>query len=175
MAEYLSVASLLLCGGLMAGRPAALAAQNVPGVTGTIAPDSTITETDAAGHTIVGGLKALFRGKGNDDELAHFREGNSVTVRYERQGAAEPAGEVDRAGADTPPTTEGVVTEVDRKRRTITIRFANGSKNTLRLADHQTANAGRESSRAADEGATVVVYYVDQAGRRIGLDFKKAS
>jgi hypothetical protein len=175
MAKYLSVASLLLCGGLMAATPATPAAQNVPGVTGTIAPDSTITETDAAGHTIVGGLKALFRGKGSDDELAHFREGNSVTVRYARQGAAEPSGEVDRTGTDMLKTTEGVVTEVDRKRRTITIKFANGSNDTLRLADHRTVNAGRESSRGADEAATVVVYYVDPAGRRIGLDFKKAS
>jgi hypothetical protein len=67
------------------------------------------------------------------------------------------------------------VMEVDRKRRTITVKFANGSKDTLRLADHQTADAGSVSSRGADDAPAVVVYYVDQAGRRIGLDFKKAS
>jgi hypothetical protein len=84
--------------GILAGTPAALAAQNVPGVTGTIAPDSTIQETDAAAHRIFGGLNALFRGKGRDDEvLGHFREGRPVALRYAGQGTMEAARELDLA------------------------------------------------------------------------------
>lgn len=172
MRKYLNVASLLLICGLLVGTPATLAAQNVPGVTGTIQPDSGRGDTDAAGHIIADGLKSLFRGKDNDEEvLAQLREGTPVSVRYAKRGNTESAGTSERAVADD-PTTEGVVTEVDRKAKTIVIRFANRSRETFRLADRQPADAGKEGIQGADE---VVVSYLDQTGRRVGINFKKVS
>jgi hypothetical protein len=175
MGKYLGVGLLLVGWGMVAGTSAGLSAQNVPGVTGTIAPESTIQETDAAVHRIFGGLKALFRGKGRDDEvLGRFREGRPVALRYAGQATTEATRELDLAATESPTLTEGVVTKIDVKAKTITIKFANGSQDTLRLANHLAADTGKQRGRAADEG-TVVVYYADASGRKVGVDFKKAS
>jgi len=64
------------------------------------------------------------------------------------------------------------VTEVDRKAKTIVIRFPNKSRQTFRLADNQPADARQEMVPGPDE---VVVSYLDQSGRRIGRNFKKSS
>jgi hypothetical protein len=57
---------------------------------------------------------------------------------------------------------EGVVTNVDRSSKRITIRFAGGSTETLRLT--------RSTS-----GGRVIVYYPDRSGQQAAHYFKPAS
>jgi hypothetical protein len=174
MGKYLSVASwLLLFGGLMVSLPTTVGAQNVPGVTGTVQPDSGRGDTDAAGHIVAGGLKSIFRGKDGDDEwLKQLREGTPVALRYAKQGNKQSAAVKPDRDVTDDPTTEGTVTEIDRKAKTIVIRFTDRSRQTFRLADNQPADARQEMVPGPDE---VVVSFLDQAGRRIGRNFKKAS
>jgi hypothetical protein len=168
MRTYPSVATWLFSGALLIGTPLTLAAQNVPGVTGTIQPDSGRDDVDAAGHIVAGGLKALFRGKESDVQLLDpLREGSPVSVRYAKDGIEA----ADRAVKDD-PATEGIILDVDRKDKTIRVRFANGTRETFRLADHQTLDTAKGRPQGADD---VVVYYVDPTGQRVGIDFKKTS
>ena len=58
---------------------------------------------------------------------------------------------------------EGTVTSVDRGRKQITIKFANGGTETLHSDNSFTARSSR-----------VIVYYASESGRRVAHFFKPA-
>jgi hypothetical protein len=101
------------------------------------------------------------------DALAGLREGTTVVVHYSTTGAKALAEEID--------VTEGMVTDIDRGKREITIRFAGGQTETLQM----TTRAAAESQRILDDSdrspAGIIVYYADEAGRKVAHYFKRAS
>jgi hypothetical protein len=54
------------------------------------------------------------------------------------------------------------------------VRFDDGDTETLQLTDRATAEAEADLGTAKD-GAKIVVYYSDEAGRRVAHYFKKIS
>src|SRR5215208_3480918 len=135
----------LLCAILLPARPAV--AQGAPppiqGVTGTVATEETIRgERKAAGKIAEGVKKILPGGKStSEDPLDALITGSRVVVR-----------EVADGGART--TTEGVVIDVNRSRKQITIRSGDKKTHTLRVMD---------AAGASGSGDHVVVSLVDQA------------
>jgi hypothetical protein len=118
----------------------------------------------------------LHGGKGvGVDAFAGLEEGTTVVVHYTVTNAGETAQEVDRVGEKGLQTTEGEVVRIDRRQKQITIRYANGREEMLQL----TARAAAEASRDIDEvsgsrGTTrVIVYYADEAGRKVAHYFRK--
>jgi len=67
------------------------------------------------------------------------------------------------------------VTRVDREARTISIRLADGSTQTLLLTERAASTVGMDVDRAAAAGAKVVVYFTDEAGRRVAHYFRRVS
>ncbi len=107
------------------------------------------------------------------DALQGLEEGSPVVVRYTLAGTEEIAQEIDRVGEQGLKKTEGVLDRVDRKRQRITIRFANGTTETLQLSERATSEVSSNVSSAATSGVKVIVDFTDTAGRKITHVFKK--
>ena len=126
----------------------------IQGITGTIATEETIRgEHKAAGKIAKGVKKVLPGGKStSENPLDALIAGSRVVVKDMADG-----GEAVKA------TTEGVVIDVNRSRKQITIRAADKKTQTLRVMDG-----------TAPAGAHVVVSLADQAGAKT-YDFKRVS
>ena len=168
------------------------AAQQAPpihGVTGTIATEGTIQEIDEGAHRILvktadgierlfhlGGRSAIHGGDAAGDEaLRVLKKGTRVVVHYTGEGENLTAQEIDRLGDDGLKQIEGRVTAVNRDKRTISIKLANGTIQTLQLSDRAASDVGKDIDRASDGTVDVRVYYKNEAGQRVVHYFKRVS
>jgi glutamine amidotransferase PdxT len=128
----------------------------IQGVTGTIATDGTIKSEHKAAQKVVEGVKKILPGGNSTTEnpLDALIEGSHVVVR-----------DVADSGDALKTTTQGVVIEVNRSRKQITIRSTDKTTHTLRVMD---------ASAASTAGAHVVVSLEDQADAKT-YDFKRVS
>ena len=166
-----------------------LGAQSGPPVQRTIALEGTMKTFYRAVNTIIvttiDGVDHVYHftkdlvvhgGKGRGmDALEGLREGSTVVVHYTVTEAEASAREIDRIGDEGLKTTEGVVTRIDRGRKRITIRFDDGKSETLRLTDRAAVEAAKDVDQAATTAVKIIVYYSDEAGRKVAHFFKKAS
>ena len=156
MPRTIGAALALPCALLVFARPAAAqgTAPPIQGITGTIATEETVRgEHKAAGKIAEGVKKVLPRGKStSENPLDALIAGSRVVVKDMADG-----GEAVKA------TTEGVVIDVNRSRKQITIRAADKKTQTLRVMDG-----------TAPAGAHIVVSLADQAGAKT-YDFKRVS
>jgi hypothetical protein len=185
---------LLVVAGMAAviGGGNARAAQQPPpiqGVTGTIATEGTIQETDEAAHKILvkaaDGIERLFHLTGRsavhggdaagDETMRTLKKGTRVVVHYTVEGEILTAEEIDRLGDEGLKQIEGKVTAVNRDKRTIAIKLANGTTQTLQLSDRAASDVGKDIDRASDGTVTVIVYYKNEAGQRVVHYFKRVS
>ncbi len=148
---------MALCALLVVSSSAA--AQQAPpiqGVTGTIATEGTISSEHKAAHKVAEGVKKILPGGNGASEnpLDTLIEGSRVLVK-----------DVADSGDALKTTTQGVVIEVNRSRKQITIRSADKTTHTLRVLD---------ASAASTTGAHVVVSLEDQANPKT-YDFKRVS
>ena len=93
--------------------------------------------------------------------LKGLQPGTPVAVKYTVKGIQASADGTSQIAQPGSNVNEGIVTRLDRNNRRVTIKFANGSTETLRSDN----TATRHSSR-------VIVYYADQSGRRVAHFFK---
>jgi hypothetical protein len=197
-----SVSGLLLTGlapfvaGILAvnviGAADARAAQQPPpihGVTGTVATEDTIQETSEGGHRILvkarDGVARLFRlnrrstvdggDAASDEALRAFKKGTPVMVHNTTEGEDLTAEEIDRLGDRGLQQMEGVITAVNRPDRMISIKLADGTRQTLRLSDRAAADAGKDVDHAGESTARVIVYFKNEAGQRVVHYFKRVS
>jgi hypothetical protein len=180
--------TLTSLGGLVLGASILVTAQSPPpiqGVTGTIATEGTVKDVHEAGNTVivgtVDGVEHVFHytkdllvhgGKG-PDALRGLKAGSTVVVHYTVEGASEAAHEIDRLGDEGLKSTEGVVMRVDRGRKQIAIKFADGKTETFRLTDRAAEDAGKDVGRATRDASQVVVYYSDEGGQKVAHFFRK--
>jgi hypothetical protein len=175
--------------GLILGSAMPLTAQSAPPVQGTMALEGRMKEFYRAANVIVvttvDGMEHVYHfaknlvvhgGKDTGiDALDGLREGNTVVVHYTVSGNQEIAQEIDRLGDEGLEITEGRVTRIDRKRKEITIKFDNGTTETLRMTDRATAESSDTLDQAGAEGTKIIVYYADEAGRKVAHHFRKVS
>jgi hypothetical protein len=109
------------------------------------------------------------------EALEGLREGTTVVVHYSTAGAKASAQEIDILGDDGLRMTEGVIRNIDRRKREITIKFVTGETETFQM----TSRAAAESEALLDDGggapATIVVYYSDETGHKVAHYFKRVS
>jgi hypothetical protein len=170
----------------------ARAAQQPPpihGVTGTIATEGTIQETyEGANKVLVkaaDGVERLFRlGRRStvhtgdaaaDEALGALKKGTRVVVHYTGEGENLTAEEIDRLDDEGMKQMEGTVTAVNRGNRTMAIKLADGTRQTLRLSERAAADVGKDVDAAGDGTAKVIVYYRDEAGQLVAHYFKRVS
>jgi hypothetical protein len=156
----------------------------IHGVTGTIATDTSIQETSAAGGKIVGKVKRILHLNGQPtvpggdaagaEALGGLKKGTRVVVRYAADGANPTAEAIDRKAREGLKEMAGSVVALNLADRTISVRLSDDSIQTLRLSDEAAADA-RNIDRAADAGANVIVYYRNESGQRIAKYFKRVS
>ena len=153
----------MVVGLLGAAVSAPVAAQSPPPVQGTIALEGTMTKfyrgVNAIVVTTIDGAEHVYRfakglvvhGTKGPDALETLRPGTTVIVHYRIEGAEESVEEIDRVADDGLKITEGTVLKLDRRRQQITLRFGNGSTETLRLTERA---AGQTDETISDAGAT---------------------
>jgi hypothetical protein len=90
--------------------------------------------------------------------LDDLRPGKPVLVHYTVKGIQASAKEIDQPGPDRQKLNEGTVIRVDRHDKRVTIRFADGEMETLRLSKQS--------------GSYVVVLYSNDSGQRSARYFK---
>ena len=110
--------------------------------------------------------------KRGDDAVRDLREEDKVVVHYTKHGTDETAEEIDQIGRNGLKTSEGTITEFDRSARTMTIKVADGTEETYRLTEHAAEDAGIETEDAAKKSAHAIVYYSEEAGRKVAHFFK---
>jgi len=185
----LTISRLLpLAAGLALGFATSAAAQvPISGTTGTVALEGTVQQEHAVGDQVVvktkDGVEHVFSaakdllvhgGKNAGPEaLKSLREGTTVVVHYTKDGATESAHEVDRVGDDGLKTTEGTVTEINRKAKQIRVRFDNGKSETFQLTERAASDAGKDVETGLGDGKRVTIYYADEAGRKVAHLFRK--
>ena len=107
------------------------------------------------------------------DALEGLREGTTVAVHYLTTDGVASAQEIDILNGEGLRITEGVVRGIDRGKKEIRIKFANGQTETLQM----TTRAAAESPAIVDESgkapARIVIYYADEGGRKVAHYFKK--
>jgi hypothetical protein len=162
----------------------ALAQQPPPiqGVTGTIATETSIEETTAAGHGILAKIKRVLHLNGGntvpngdaagEEALAGLKKGTRVVVRTAADGTNLTAGAIDRHGREGLKEMSGSVVAVTLGERTISVKLSDDSIQTLRLSEDAAANA-KDIDRAGDTGANVIVYYRNESGQRVAKYFTR--
>jgi hypothetical protein len=100
------------------------------------------------------------KGLGSLDSL---QPGTAVAVQYTVKGIQASADDATQLAPSGSNVNEGTVTRVDRGRKHVTIKFANGTTETLRSDNSFTKSSSR-----------VIVYYADESGRRVAHLFKPA-
>jgi hypothetical protein len=162
--------------------PAIVRSQQMPPVRGTIALKGTVDKVYKGANTVVvkteDGVEHVLHLTGrtavHGGELDGLEKGRIVIVHYVPAGKEETAEEIDQVGDNGLKTTEGVVTNVNRKAQTITIRLPNGSQETLKLTKRAADDVGKDVD--ADRRLTkVVVYYDVGSGSRVAHFFEKVS
>ena len=134
-----------------------------------------VKTVDGVEHRVSVTKRTLVHGGTSTGPLHGLQEGSPVVVHFPAQGANVSALEIDDLGQDGLKVTEGIVTRVDRARKRITITFANGSTETIRLTDHAALDAGTDIAEATNDGNKVTVYYSVEGGRKLAHFFKRAS
>lgn len=171
--------------GLACGVATPLAAQSPPPIQGTMALKGTMTKfyralntlvvttTDGAEHVYHFTAGLLVHGSKGEgpDALAGLHPGTTVVVHYRINGAESSAEEIDSLADEGLKTAEGVVTRLDRRRREMVLKFADGTTDTLRLTDRAASEAG--DAVKDGEHATVIAYYTDESGSKLVHYFKK--
>ena len=107
------------------------------------------------------------------DALEGLRAGTTVVIHH-TAGSQASIEEIDVLGDEGLKSTEGMVTNIDRRKNEITIRYNNGKTETLQMTSRAAAETEAGIDESAEE-ARVVVYYSDEAGHKIAHYFKKAS
>jgi hypothetical protein len=174
----------MVAGLLGAFVPAPLLAQSPSPIQGTIALEGTMTKfyrgVNAVVVTTIDGAEHVYRfakglvvhgAKGSGPEaLEALQPGVTVIVHYRIEGAEESVEEIDRVADGGLKVSEGTVVKLDRRRQQITLKFGNGTTETLRLTERAAAAA----DDTIDAGATrVTVYYSDESGQKVAHYFKK--
>jgi hypothetical protein len=148
----------------------------IHGFNGTIATEATIKAEQKAANKIVvtaeDGVEHVYAAAegvvvhGGKDPLSDLKPGTTVVIHYT---ADNPVQEIDRVDAGGLSTTEGMATKIDRGKREITIRYDNGTIETLKLTDRAAADVAKNIG----PDARIVVYYSDEAGGKVTHYFKK--
>ena len=168
-AYWLSALFLGLATPLMAGQVP------IQGVTGTIAlPDSVdkfysgvnkalVKTTDGIDH--ITRKKNKTRVREEAASLDSLKPGTPVVVHYMVKGIPTSADPIDAVVRDHVRPNDAIVTKVDRHKNQITIEFADGTTEMLRLTQNDLENSNARRSR-------VVIHYSDASGRKVVQYFK---
>jgi hypothetical protein len=109
------------------------------------------------------------------DALEGLREGTTVVIHYTMSGSRASAEEIDLVGDEGLLITEGAVTNIDRRKKEITIKFGDGTTETLQMTTRAAIESEAGIGESREEANKIIVYYSDESGRKVAHYFKKGS
>ena len=149
----------------------------IDGVTGTVATEESKKDVKEAGRGVFGKVARLLHlgrdkevvasPEGGEETLAGMKTGTAVVLRTTTAGANPTAEEIERLDDKDAKPMEGVITAVNRRDRTISIRLADGTRRMLRLSTHAADEVDTDTDRAADGTSKVILFVKDDAGERV--------
>jgi hypothetical protein len=184
----LSVAAALVLAANVIGAADARAEQQPPpidGVTGTVATEESKKDVHEAGRGVLGKVARLFGVgrrssgpaslEGGEETLAGMKTGTAVLIRTTTGGENTTVEEIERLDDEGVKPMEGVVTAINRRDRTISIRLADGTRRMLRLSNRIVDEVDADIDRAGDGTARVILFVKDEAGERVVHYIKRVS
>jgi hypothetical protein len=157
----------------------------IQGVTGTIATETSVEEVHEGARALLTKAKRLFRWtkrspapggeEAGEETVDGLRRGMAVVVHDTTSREALTAEEIEQLNDAGLKRMEGVILSVDRTDRTISVRLADGTRETFRLSDRAADDLDKDADRAADGTARVVVFVKGEAGDRVVHYFKRVS
>lgn len=153
------------------------AAQETSAIRGVVTKMDRATQTiavktaDGTEHTIKVAEKTTVQG--TKDGMNGIGAGSEVVVHCTKKGTEKAAVEIDKIGKDGMKATEGTLTKVDRKAKTVTVKAADGTETTYKMSAHATKDAGQDIAAGTEKSAKVTVYYTDDAGKKVAHFFEK--
>lgn len=149
----------------------------IHGVTGTLALPGNVDKIYDGVNTLVvktiDGTNHVIRVDkdtqvhGGAEALAGLQRGTPIIVHYTMKGDQVSSDEIDQLGDNGLPTAEGTVTAVDRVHKRVTVKYATGATETLKLTHH----AAVEGTPV--KGNRVIVYYRNESGQKVAHYFKR--
>jgi len=112
-------------------------------------------------------------GKASDYSWKDIKVGNKVAVHYTIKGTDETAHEVDVLGKGGLKITKGTVTGIDRGTKFLSIKTADGTKETFKLTDRAAVDSGKGIAKGTVKTGKVTVYYTEDAGKKIAHFFEE--
>lgn len=98
-------------------------------------------------------------------------EGGHAIVRYTEKGADKVAVGVEDLGKDSVKVADGTVDHVDKAAHTVTVKTADGAKDTYEVSKDAVVDTGHGVEKAGKwtykEGDKVTVHYSEEAGKKI--------
>lgn len=134
-------------------------------------PEGVETSIRFTEKTTVSGIK-----EGTSALMLAGREGTHVVVHYTGEGTERTAVSIDHIGKDAPKVMEGSIARVDKGSRTLVVKTASGTEETVALSERATIDTAKGSVKMADfaakDGEHVTVHYTVEGTRKIGHFFK---
>jgi hypothetical protein len=166
LVKIVGFAALLAVHPIWVAEAAAQQPPPIQGVTGTIATETSIDETTAGGHGILGKVRRVLHLNGRspvpsgdaaaEEALGGLKKGTRVVVSDAAKSVKEVAGSV---------------VALNLADRTISVKLSDDSIQTLRLFDE----AATDAEAAGDAGANVTVYFRNESGQRVAKHFRRVS
>jgi hypothetical protein len=174
--------SMVLLVAIVLVTPSWTAAQSGPPVKKTVALESTTNVFYRAVHVIIVATMDAYRlakdfivgGKGAD-ALEGLREGSAIVLQYGVEGADPTVREIGHLDEEGLWVTEGTVTRITDGRKRIAVRFAAGATETFELIERAAPGTAKDLGQPVAGETKVLIYYSDEAGRKIAHVFRKIS
>ncbi len=81
--------------------------------------------------------------------------------------------EIDKLGKDGEEPVDGMVTQVGKAGKTVTLKTADGTEQAREVAGHDTEGAAKGIGESASKTGKITVHSTEDAGKRVVHLFKK--
>ena len=109
------------------------------------------------------------------DALEGLREGTMIVLHRTTSGREDSVAEIDLVGDEGLKITEGGVIDINRRKQEITIKYADGTTETLKMTPRAVPENETRIDRSDTTVTHIVVYYSDEAGRKVAHYVKAGS
>jgi hypothetical protein len=109
------------------------------------------------------------------DALEGLHEGTMIVVHRTAIGPEDTVAEIDLVGDEGLKITEGAVIDINRRKQEITIKYADGTTETLKMTPRALPENESGLARGDSSVTHIVVYYSDEAGRKVAHYVRKGS
>jgi len=129
-----------------------------------------VKSTNGTEQTIKVASKATVHG--TTEGFDGLKDGTEVVVHTSEKGTEKTGVEIDKVGKEGLKATEGTITKVDRKTKTLSIKTADGTEKTFKMTESAAKDSGKGMAAGSEKSAKVTVYYTEKAGKSIAHFFE---